>query len=59
MKKYLDDELNDAMNKLEVLVNSEHRDLILDVLSSYVRKRSVDKSKFNKASVAMRSMFTT
>jgi hypothetical protein len=56
MKQYLEDELNDAMNTLEVLINSEHQDLILDVLSSYVRNKSVDKAKMNQASVLMHTI---
>lgn len=56
MKKYLEDELNDAINTLEVLINSEHRDLMLDVLSSYVRNKTIDKHKMFQASRAMRSM---
>jgi hypothetical protein len=50
MKKYIEDELNDAMNTLEVLINSEHQDLIMGVLSSYIRNKKVDKAMMTEAS---------
>ncbi|MEW5822184.1 MAG: hypothetical protein AB1782_18460 [Cyanobacteriota bacterium] len=56
MKNYIDDELNDAINTLEVLINSEHKDLMLDVLSSYVRNKSIDKVKMQKVSTAIKNM---
>ena len=58
MKKYLEDELYDAMNTLEKLINSEHKDLMLDVLSSYVRNADIDESKMCKASAAMKSIIS-
>lgn len=58
MKKYVEDELNDAMNTLEILINSEHKDLFLEVVSSYVRNKSLDKAKMNQATYAMRSVIT-
>lgn len=57
MKRYLEDELNDAMNTLEVLINSEHKDLFLDVLCSYVRNKSIEHSQITSASRAMRTIW--
>lgn len=56
MKKNIQDELNDAMNTLEVLINSEHKDLILDVLSSYVRNKNVETTKMRRATQAMQTV---
>lgn len=58
MKKNIQDELNDAMTTLEVLINSEHKDLMLEVLSTYVRNKRVETSKLRRASQAMHTVFS-
>lgn len=59
MTKYLNDELNDAMNTMEVLINSEHQDLFLNVVNSFVRNKSVEKSTMSKASQAIKRVMAT
>lgn len=56
MNTYISDELNDAMNTMEVLINSEHQDLFLNVVNSFVKNKTVEKSTMTKASKAIRSV---
>lgn len=59
MRNYSDNNLKEAITTLEKLINSEHKDLILDVLSLYMRKKSIERSKIKKASEALKTIITT
>jgi len=56
MRNCIDNELKEAIYTLEKLINSEHKDLILDVLSLYIRNKSIEKHKIKKASEALKSI---
>lgn len=56
MKTYINDQLSDAISTFEVLLNSEHKELFLDVLNSYVRSQNIDDLKLQRASRVMKSV---
>ena len=57
MNNYFDDQLNDAINTFEILINSEHKDLFLDILNNFIRHRKIDGGSLGQASNAMKTVF--